>query len=201
LQEGKIKAALIIGEDPLENPSDERYFRGMEFVAVLDLFPTETTRIADIVLPASSYIETGGSYTRADRKVSRFGEAYSSPTGRININVLSDLAYLLGKPFNFRSIEDVQDEIKLSNPYYKDCNFEDSSGKVYYWGSDCCNGSESTFNCCKFATPNGKACFSTYQVSTGTYKAEEYTYNSIDSRYNDMVRKLFLKGKLMPVLA
>ncbi len=40
---GKVKAALIIGEDPLENPGERKHFRGMEFVAVMDLFMTETS--------------------------------------------------------------------------------------------------------------------------------------------------------------
>ena len=58
-----VKAALIFGSNALisysNTPRVEEAMRKLEFIAVCDLFMTPTAQMADIVLPASSWLETG----------------------------------------------------------------------------------------------------------------------------------------------
>ena len=54
----------IMGENPVLSDPDiahaEDWVRGLEFLAVQDLFLTETARWADVVLPGSSFAEKEG---------------------------------------------------------------------------------------------------------------------------------------------
>jgi len=71
-----IIAADPEGDDPAFHPA----FGGDKFVIVQELFLTQTARLADIVLPAQSWIEREGSYTSGERRVQRFYPALSATT-------------------------------------------------------------------------------------------------------------------------
>lgn len=196
---GKIKAALVIGEDPLENPAEAKYFRRLHFLAVMDLFTTETTRYADIILPASTHIESGGSFTRLDRKVQKFPPAFPSPSGKTNLEVLCELASLMGGSMDFDSNEEVFEEIKKINPLYARVDPEDEEKGCHFWNTDVKGNSCEILYRDEFATPDGKAHLSAYRVETRTFHGEEFYYNAIEARYNSWIKKLFMKGKIIPV--
>ncbi len=191
---GKIKAALIFGENPLENPSNVKYFRQMDFIATLDLFETETTRYSDVVLPASTVVESGGSFTRMDRKVQFFSPALPPLAGKTNLEVISELIKLMGGKETKTSHTDVFEEIKEVNPLYKGIS---EKGGFWVFNSDKCDCGY--MYCCNFATSDGKAHFVEYPVDARTYSELEYAYNSIEKRYEDWIKHLFLKGKTIPV--
>ncbi|SVA87918.1 uncharacterized protein METZ01_LOCUS140772, partial [marine metagenome] len=61
IDEGRIKAMYVTGENPLLSEPDlahaEKSFRSLEFLVVQDIFLHETAQIADVVLPACSFAE------------------------------------------------------------------------------------------------------------------------------------------------
>ncbi|MHC4453801.1 MAG: molybdopterin-dependent oxidoreductase, partial [Planctomycetota bacterium] len=63
----KIKALYVMGENPIVNyPNGKKVkeaFKKAEFVIVQDSFLTETAQLADVVLPSSTYVEKGGTFT------------------------------------------------------------------------------------------------------------------------------------------
>ena len=63
--------ALLIGGS-LQDPS---VLEGKEFVVVQELFETDTTQFADVVLPASSFAEVDGTYTNNAGNVQRVRKA------------------------------------------------------------------------------------------------------------------------------
>lgn len=72
------KALYIVAADPAgDNPDllGQSGFGGEAFVVVQDLFLTQTGRVADVVLPAQSWIEREGSFTSGERRVQRFYKA------------------------------------------------------------------------------------------------------------------------------
>ncbi|MCD4782430.1 MAG: molybdopterin-dependent oxidoreductase [Candidatus Eremiobacteraeota bacterium] len=196
---GKIKAVLVIGEDPLENPAEAKYFRKLHFLAVMDLFKTETARYADIILPASTHIESGGSFTRLDRKVQKFPPAFPAPSGKTNLEVICELASLMGSPMKFENNEEVFEEIKKINPLYTCVTPGDEEKGCSFWNTDCKGNSCEILYRNEFATPDGKTQLSAYRVGTRTFHGEEFNYNVIEARYNSWIKKLFLKGKVIPV--
>ena len=71
--------------------------RGLEFLAVQDLFLTETARWADVVLPGSSFAEKAGTYANTERRI-QLAEAAVEPPGeaRRDLDILVDLSNRLG---------------------------------------------------------------------------------------------------------
>jgi len=97
IEKGEIKGAVIIGEDPAA--SDERIkelLEKLEFTVCLDLYMTETAKLADVVIPVCSAAESEGTYTRSDRKVQRLEAAVKPLTGKTTFDVLSRLGAQMG---------------------------------------------------------------------------------------------------------
>jgi len=69
----RVKAVFIMGENPMLSDPDighvEEQLRRLEFLAVSEMFMSETAELADVVLPACSYAEKDGTFTATDRRV------------------------------------------------------------------------------------------------------------------------------------
>ncbi len=68
-----VKAAWFVGADPVSNLGDDwkAAIRGLDFVAVNELFLTETAKLADVVFPVASYAEQDGTFTNHAGQVQR----------------------------------------------------------------------------------------------------------------------------------
>ncbi len=76
---GEIRGIYTMGENPmLSDPNSEHVRQGLEaldFLIVADIFLSETAELADVVLPAASWVEKDGTFTATDRRVQRFRRA------------------------------------------------------------------------------------------------------------------------------
>lgn len=84
MHDGKIKAVWIMATNPIVSlPNSEKVKQALEkcpFVVVSDCIEdTETTRIADIVLPAQGWSEKSGTVTNSERRISRQRRLLASP--------------------------------------------------------------------------------------------------------------------------
>lgn len=84
MNEGKIKAVWIIATNPVVSlPDSEKIKAALEkcpFVVVSDcIADTETTRLADVVLPAQGWSEKSGTVTNSERRISRQRRILPSP--------------------------------------------------------------------------------------------------------------------------
>src|SRR5205085_12619500 len=67
------------------------------FVVVQDIFPTETTALADVVLPAATWGEKTGTFTNADRTVHLSRRAVDPPReARSDLAIFCDYARRMG---------------------------------------------------------------------------------------------------------
>lgn len=112
MKSGKIKAALIFGEDPLALVENRKYFDHIGFVLVSDSFHTHSTAEADVVLPAATYMEQEGTYTTCDRRVQLVKQINNPKNGYENWQIISKLAGSFSDSFNYDSAEDVRKEIE-----------------------------------------------------------------------------------------
>ncbi len=75
IPEGKIKALYIVGENPVVSDPDSDHlvkaFQQLDFLVVQDIFLTETGRLADVVLPATTFAEKDGTFSNTERRVAR----------------------------------------------------------------------------------------------------------------------------------
>src|SRR6266446_4776828 len=71
--DGRIRGMFMMGENPfLSDPNINKVRKALsklDFLAVQDIFLTETAEFADVVLPATSCLEKLGTYTNTDRRV------------------------------------------------------------------------------------------------------------------------------------
>ncbi|MDQ7785123.1 MAG: nitrate reductase [Desulfomonilaceae bacterium] len=77
-----IKGMLITTTNPAQSlPNTHKYIKGMKdaFLVVLDIFPTRTTQLADVILPAAFIYEKGGVYGCSERRSQLTGKCVEPP--------------------------------------------------------------------------------------------------------------------------
>lgn len=122
-KEGRLKGLFISGENPMMSYPDRglvgRALESLEFLAVAEIFPTETTALADVVLPAASFAEKDGTFTSTERRVQRVRRAVPPPgEARPEVEVAAALLRRLGVPAEYASPEEVMAEIASVTPSY-----------------------------------------------------------------------------------
>ena len=116
-----VRGMYIFGENPVISDPDvahaENWFHQLEFLAVQDLFLTETARYADVVLPGSSFAEKDGTFVNTERRIQRVRRACEPPgDARRDLEILVDLSARVGLPAPFRDAEEVMREIAAVTP-------------------------------------------------------------------------------------
>lgn len=123
IEDGKIKALYIMGENPLLSDADigsmEKALKEVDFMVVQDIFMTETAKLADIVLPAASFAEKEGTFTNTERRVQRVRKAVDSPgDAREDWKIFVELSKLMGYQMDYDSARDIFEEISSVTPGY-----------------------------------------------------------------------------------
>jgi NADH-quinone oxidoreductase subunit G len=123
----KGKAVYVAAADPAgDDPALADALRTAEFVAVQDLFLTETAKLAGVVLPASAYTEREGTFTSAERRVQRFYPAVPARPGtKSDFTLTADIAGFAGMELEGRSALLVFNKLaeavyNFSNVFYGD---------------------------------------------------------------------------------
>ncbi len=132
--EGKTRALYIVGEDPVMSDPDTDHIRKcleqVDFLVLQEIFPSETYRYADVLLPGVSFAEKTGTFTNTERRVQMVHRAIP-PLGeaRPDWQIISALAQRLLKnrsdlseaPYagwNYASTDEVMKEISALTPSY-----------------------------------------------------------------------------------
>lgn len=124
MEEGKIKAAYLMGENPVLSDPDAGHIKKalekLEFFVVQDIFLTETAELAHVVLPAASFAEKEGTFSNTERRVQRVRKALE-PVGQAKPDwqIICEIARKMGaKGFGFGSAEEIFEEIRKVTPSY-----------------------------------------------------------------------------------
>jgi len=119
----KVKMMFIVGENPVMSDPDSNHVKAqlqrLDFLVVSELFLSETARLADVVLPASSFAEKDGSFTATDRRIQLLKKAID-PVGDSKPDwwIISQLSNRLGYKMEYDSTSEIMDEITKVNPLY-----------------------------------------------------------------------------------
>ncbi len=68
---GGVRALFVMAANPAADGVTAGALNELDLLVVQDLFLTETARLADVVLPATSFAEADGTYTNLERRVQR----------------------------------------------------------------------------------------------------------------------------------
>ena len=90
----------------------------MEFVVVQEIFPTETTKYADVILPAASFAECDGTFTNGERRIQRVNKAIPAICGLENWQAICQIAERMGYPMNYSHPSEIMDEIASLAPMF-----------------------------------------------------------------------------------
>ena len=126
-EKDNLKALYVMGENPLRSlPQPERIrkaFANLDLLVVQDILLTETSRIADVVLPGAAFSEKDGSFTNMEGRIQNFGPVVPPPgDARPDWEILDILAEKMGYPGRYGSLEKIRAEIARLIPLYRDLN-------------------------------------------------------------------------------
>ena len=141
IKEGSIKALFLVDENIASDPEAAQVLMRLEFLVVLASVENETTRLADIVLPSSTYAEKNGTFTNLQGRVQRirpsvatleqdraldgfamsrldkFGSQFdrwakgAKRDARPPWRIIAGIALLMGSKFKYQTAEDVFSDI------------------------------------------------------------------------------------------
>ena len=121
--DGRSKAMNIFGEDVAQTDPNTTHvihaLESLEFLVCQDIFATETTKFADVVLPASAFLEKSGTFTNAERRFQLVSPAIDPPgNAKTDLEIIMLVSEALGHEMPWRSSADVMDEIATLTPEY-----------------------------------------------------------------------------------
>lgn len=118
---GKLKAMWIFGEDVAQTDPNTTHvihaLESLEFLVCQEIFETETSKYADVILPASAFLEKEGTFTNAERRVQLVAPAISPPGGaKTDFEIITMISRELGHDMGFETPEDAMREIAALTP-------------------------------------------------------------------------------------
>ena len=99
--EGKLKALWLIGEDVAQTDPNTKHVEealdSLELLIVQELFMTPTAERATVVLPGSSFLEKGGTFTNGERRIQRVNPVVDPlPGTRPDGQIITELMQRMG---------------------------------------------------------------------------------------------------------
>lgn len=132
--EGKICVLYILGEDPMLTDPDLNLVRisleACEFIVLQEIFPSETSQYADVLLPGAAFTEKEGTFTNTERRTQRVRAALQAPgeakpDWKVTVDLARWILALGGRSpagsqagWDYASPAQIMDEIAALSPSY-----------------------------------------------------------------------------------
>jgi formate dehydrogenase major subunit len=135
---GEFKGLYCQGEDIVQSDPDTQHvasaLQAMECVVVQDIFLNETAKYAHVFLPGSSFLEKDGTFTNAERRISRVRKVMEPLSGVGDWEATVRLSNALGYPMAYTHPEQVMQEIAALTPTFAGVSYEkiDRLGSVQW---------------------------------------------------------------------
>lgn len=123
-QNGDLETLILLGSDPLVDFPDaqlaKQAFEKVPFIVAVDIFLNESSKFADVILPAAGFGERSGTTTNIEGRISRLAQKVVPPgIARPDWMIASQLSEYLGKDLGFDSLESIWNEIEKLAPLYE----------------------------------------------------------------------------------
>jgi NADH-quinone oxidoreductase subunit G len=131
----KDKTVYILAADPAgDDPALAEALKTAKTVIVQDILETETTKMADIVLPAAAYTEREGTFTNGERRAQRFYPAVPARPGtKADFALIAELAKKCGFELEGRSPLLVMNQIAASQAAFSGVSYASLSEVTEQW--------------------------------------------------------------------
>jgi formate dehydrogenase major subunit len=126
--DGSFRGMYIQGEDFAQSDPNTAHvtaaLSAMECIVIQDIFHNETARFAHVFLPGSSFLEKDGTFTNAERRISRVRKVMEPLGGLADWQVTMKLSGALGYPMSYSHPSEVMDEIAALTPTFRGVSYE-----------------------------------------------------------------------------
>lgn len=136
--DGQFKALYCEGEDIAQSDPNTQHvtqaLESMECVIVQDLFLNETAMYAHVFFPGSSFLEKNGTFTNAERRISRVRKVMSPKNGYEDWEITQMLSNALGYKMDYKHASDIMDEIAKLTPTFTGVSYQklDELGSIQW---------------------------------------------------------------------
>ncbi len=136
--DGSFKGLYCQGEDIVQSDPNTQHvtaaLSAMECIVVQDIFLNETAKFAHVFLPGSSFLEKDGTFTNAERRISRVRQAMPPLAGLADWEVTQRFAQALGYDMQYRHPSEIMAEIAALTPSFAGVNYDkiDRLGSVQW---------------------------------------------------------------------
>ena len=125
---GSFLGLYCEGEDIVQSDPNTQHvtaaLAAMECVVVQDIFLNETAKYAHVFLPGSSFMEKDGTFTNAERRISRVTKLMQPLAGYADWEVTQLLSNALGYPMNYGHPKEIMAEIAALTPTFAGVSYE-----------------------------------------------------------------------------
>lgn len=190
---GSFKGLYCEGEDIVQSDPNTQHvaaaMMGMECVVVQDMFLNETAKYAHVFLPGSSFLEKDGTFTNAERRISRVRKVMPPKAGYADWEVTVKLAQALGYPMHYDSPEEIMAEIAALTPTFRGVSYKrlDELGSIQWPCNDAAPEGTPTMHIDAFVRGKGRFIVTQY-VATDEKVTRKFplllTTGRILSQYN-----------------
>jgi len=191
--DGSFKGMFIQGEDFAQSDPDvqnvEAALEAMDCVVVQDIFLSETTKFAHVVLPGTTFLEKDGTFTNAERRINRVRPVMEPKAGLSEWETVARVAQGLGYDMHYENAAEIMDEIARLTPTFKGVSFAllDREGSVQWPCNDAAPEGTPIMHMDKFVRGKGQFMLTQY-VATGERTNRKFplllTTGRILSQYN-----------------
>ncbi|WP_088707185.1 formate dehydrogenase subunit alpha [Noviherbaspirillum denitrificans] len=126
--DGSFRGLYCQGEDIVQSDPNTQHvaaaLSAMECVVVQDIFFNETAKYAHVLLPGSSFLEKDGTFTNAERRISRVRKVMPPLAGYADWEVTMQLARRLGCDMQYSHPSEIMEEIARLTPSFRGVSYE-----------------------------------------------------------------------------
>jgi formate dehydrogenase major subunit len=136
--DGEFMGLYIEGEDIAQSDPNTQHVTAalgaMECIVVQDLFLNETAKFAHVFLPGCSFLEKDGTFTNAERRISRVRKVMQPKNGYADWEITQLISNAMGYAMNYAHPSQIMDEIARLTPTFTGVSFAkiDALGSIQW---------------------------------------------------------------------
>ncbi|MBK6730093.1 MAG: formate dehydrogenase subunit alpha [Bacteroidetes bacterium] len=180
--DGNLKALWLMGEDIAQtDPNTHHVVKALEhldFLVIQEIFMTETCKFADVILPASTFLEKSGTFTNGERRIQRVNAAVKPyPGTKSDGLIMTDIMNHMGFEMPDYDPAIVLDEISKIVPFFAGVKWSELGDNGKQWPVKPDGTDTDILHINEFQRGKGKFYFTAWQESAELVEhSKDYPY-------------------------
>ncbi|MCJ7507367.1 MAG: NADH-quinone oxidoreductase subunit NuoG [candidate division Zixibacteria bacterium] len=135
---GTLKSIYFMQANPFLKYPDKNLVKSalekLDFIVVQDIFASELTEMADVVLPACTFAEKDGTFTNVERRAQKLKKGFEPiRNSKPDWQIINELALNMGQDFSYRSASQITEEIGKIVKLYSGIKYESLNADGFQW--------------------------------------------------------------------